>query len=517
MNRRVAFWVGLAWVASCTPNAPHAPQAALTPSGSLLQPVATAAATPAATTAPSATPLPSAPPPQAVNLQPAGPVSVEAELLPASEAALLGYDLLQQPLPVTCSEPYVAAATAPEFAAKRDGWFWPWVVQALVAHSHLFFISDNAELAPSEIRLEQRSGKAGTLALSVHCGSAQTCNNVARVLRAVIPHNQARTGCGTPPGEAPVVYPIPGALALIPSVLAGKVLDAASACARLAACSRQQGTPTDAARFLACQARPASFPLTCAAQSICHAVASCAGYAKGSVQFAYGVSLSEQVELHAERTSQLGFVPDVGDGGLDAGGVNILYDGPSSADPQRLGDWATLSLSVSLSSKSAEGHYEEGSVSWAPAFILRRGAHALLGPEQSTHADPFTTTNMPSMGSAFGHSQLFDYDGDGIVELLLHAIDTHHTSSPKRRLSVWKYTEAGVIPYPGLDGLALIFAQDVDRDGRPDLVLDAGVALPDSDQHSSLASDEWLLLHSLPGGAFSRPEAVARAFDSGQR
>jgi hypothetical protein len=210
----------------------------------------------------------------------------------------------------------------------------------------------------------------------------------------------------------------------------------------------------------------------------------------------------------------LGAVPDVGGGGLDPGSVNAVYLGANAVDANRPGDWVTFGFDVSLEGPDAEGNHTGGVVSWAPAFVERQGAHVVLGPTQTTSGDPFNTINVPAMASAFGHSQIFDYDGDGIPELLLHAINTYHTSSPKRRLSIWKYTPKGVVRYPGTEGLPVIDVDDVDNDGRPDLVLDLGETPEDSDRDSSLVPEGWELAHSLPNGRFSMTDAVCAAYNA---
>jgi hypothetical protein len=153
-------------------------------------------------------------------------------------------------------------------------------------------------------------------------------------------------------------------------------------------------------------------------------------------------------------------------------------------------------------------------VQWAPAFVERQGAHVTLGPLQTTTGSEFSTVNSPSPGSAFGHSEIFDYDGDGIPELLLHSINSFHTGSPKRRLTVWKYTPKGVVRYRAAEGLAAIDIEDADDDGRPDLVLDTGVTREGSEQASSLVPDSWKLAHSLPDGSFSTTDAVAKGYSA---
>jgi hypothetical protein len=51
----------------------------------------------------------------------------------------------------------------------------------------------------------------------------------------------------------------------------------------------------------------------------CYGVAICAGYLARSVDLAFGMDLEEQLEANATRNNTLGFVRDVGGGGLDPG------------------------------------------------------------------------------------------------------------------------------------------------------------------------------------------------------
>ena len=56
-----------------------------------------------------------------------------------------------------------------------------------------------------------------------------------------------------------------------------------------------------------------------------------------------------------------------------------------------------------------------------------------------------------------------------------------------------------------------VWAEDVDGDERPDLMLDPDNNLTDSDypRHASLIRDGWRLAHSLPDGTFSTSDVVA--------
>ncbi len=112
---------------------------------------------------------------------------------------------------------------------------------------------------------------------------------------------------------------------------------------------------------------------------------------------------------------------------------------------------------------------------------------------------------------------LFDYDGDGRSELLLPVRQYEHASEGPRRLWVLTVTDDGRIVEYAPQLKSIVWAEDVDGDGRPDLMLDPDDTLTNTDYptHSSVVRDGWRLAHSLPNGSFSTTDSVASSFDGG--
>jgi hypothetical protein len=93
---------------------------------------------------------------------------------------------------------------------------------------------------------------------------------------------------------------------------------------------------------------------------------------------------------------------------------------------------------------------------------------------------------------------------------------------PTVTLGVWTVKQGRIVPYAPADGLGAVGVDDIDTDGRPDLLLDSQDALlgPGCDStegdfpqcmaqlHTSFRPDQ--AAHSLPDGSFSTTDAVAK-------
>jgi hypothetical protein len=401
----------------------------------------------------------------------------------------------------------VFAATAPKKAAA-DGWNWPWVRNALIAHNHLFHLVYQLEEQGSErdVRLSERELDAKTLGLVLQCRSAETCKQLVRVLRHVVPRSAAKLVCAGPGNEAeargtPFGFTLE---ALHPSVPGY----AGEACARLAACAAEQGARLPETTALECQAKPTHYPLECARHLTCFDVAGCARYPQGAFRFSPFVHWGEQVDARGEVFS--GGVGDVGGGGLSARDVNQWIPVMDSGYGWR-GAWATLITDLQVHAGSGQLD-SSGQARWSVAAITPTG-QVHLGPRQSTDATEFSTTNLPAAMGVAGAAKLFDYDGDSIPELLLPVVTSAHANSGSRKLQVWHFARGKVARYPGTESLPVVFATDADADGRPDLVLDPVDAFDDQNYtHSSYSSAEWKLAHSLKDGSFSQTDVVATGY-----
>ncbi|MES1188411.1 MAG: hypothetical protein ABUL60_31640, partial [Myxococcales bacterium] len=86
------------------------------------------------------------------------PQARKAPSVPQPLAPVGPYPELAQAVPASCASPHAIAASAPLKMLERNDWFWPWVVQAVLAHDHVFQLvrSLDDELATSRaVQLEE--------------------------------------------------------------------------------------------------------------------------------------------------------------------------------------------------------------------------------------------------------------------------------------------------------------------------------------------------------------------------
>jgi hypothetical protein len=121
----------------------------------------------------------------------------------------------------------------------------------------------------------------------------------------------------------------------------------------------------------------------------------------------------------------------------------------------------------------------------------------------------------PTWGSiALAVLGTFDYDGDGESEILLegHAADE---GANRHTTEAWTFHDGKVVPYGPLRGVEILAVEDVDNDGRPDVVSAgpyARVQAVSGIGGTYRVAPPLFARHSLPGGAFSEADAVARDF-----
>lgn len=110
----------------------------------------------------------------------------------------------------------------------------------------------------------------------------------------------------------------------------------------------------------------------------------------------------------------------------------------------------------------------------------------------------------------------FDYDGDGIPEVLTVTSNEGSHKSPDDPGKLWTYRDGRTMLYPpaaAIKDISLLM-QDVDGDGRPDLLSLSPYAedAPDCRDGGHRFFEFPLAYHSLPGGAFRADDDAAIAY-----
>lgn len=109
---------------------------------------------------------------------------------------------------------------------------------------------------------------------------------------------------------------------------------------------------------------------------------------------------------------------------------------------------------------------------------------------------------------------VFDYDGDGAPEIIIHQSSRAHESRQMRRGDIWTSRGAEIVPYAPAAALEFVDTVDVDGDGRPDLDLGPayeGDIVPCGMDGISIEVGPHRVAHSLATGAFSTDDAAVRA------
>jgi hypothetical protein len=111
---------------------------------------------------------------------------------------------------------------------------------------------------------------------------------------------------------------------------------------------------------------------------------------------------------------------------------------------------------------------------------------------------------------------LFDYDGDGEPELLLHTKTTEHTAAGTSSEVVFAAGGGAVRRYAPAAAFATTMSADIDSDGRPDLLYTGEEPFrlegTSDTPHTSMISELLFAAHSLPDGHFSARDAAAVAY-----
>lgn len=131
-------------------------------------------------------------------------------------------------------------------------------------------------------------------------------------------------------------------------------------------------------------------------------------------------------------------------------------------------------------------------------------------------ATPFNLWERPGEGSVrVAEPVVFDFDGDGDPEVVLHAERNDSEGASYAQGRVWTFTEGGIFLYERAASFVVTGVEDVDRDGRPDLKF----STPFSEMSESCGAGfevhvagPTFVAHSLADGSFNPDDAVARAY-----
>jgi hypothetical protein len=115
---------------------------------------------------------------------------------------------------------------------------------------------------------------------------------------------------------------------------------------------------------------------------------------------------------------------------------------------------------------------------------------------------------------AITDTKFFDWDGDGESEVWVATRIGSTDAEEQSEGSILSWQGGKIAPYPNAADLAIDAVEDVDADGRPDLILRTWkTRVTDSAHPGALpATSVRAVAHSLPDGTFSKKDAAAVAY-----
>ena len=168
-------------------------------------------------------------------------------------------------------------------------------------------------------------------------------------------------------------------------------------------------------------------------------------------------------------------------------------------------------------------HWDTASSSWRGHWSLahydaahRRVAVALTQPgdrraEDLTPAAENLEVSSP-YSSLVSETEAFDYDGDGELELALVLALARHEAEDPIRGRIWTFRDGAIDLFAPTRDIDMARVEDVDHDGRPDLLVTAPFNTTAEAEGSgftyAIDGPAWVF-HSVAGGAFSSNDAVA--------
>lgn len=235
------------------------------------EPAPAAPATPAAAAAPSA----AAPATAALAAAPA-PSASAAAAAPASGYSTEGL----RAIPDNCTAPQVILTAIPRTVFDSEGFIWRFAQQVAVANPQ--FSIPPVELPPPGhiyFKAVEHTPTKG-VALVAKCTETKTCLQFAAAYRTVVPTSKPEVLCG----NATTLGAEIGSAAVL-NFNAAEIMQGSlpakdnviGQCVRLAACKAARDKKLEGDPAIACQKKPSTFKLDCAAKFPCSAVLSCMG------------------------------------------------------------------------------------------------------------------------------------------------------------------------------------------------------------------------------------------------
>lgn len=231
-------------------------------------------APPAAATAPSA----AAPAAASAALPTAAPPSAAAS---AAAAPASGYSTEGlRAIPDNCVAPQVILTAIPRAVFDSEGFTWRFARQVAVANPQ--FSIPPVELPPPGhiyFKAFEHTPTKG-VALVAKCTEAKTCTQFAAAYRTVVPTSKPEVLCGNATTLGAEVNGAPVLNFDAAEILQGSLPEKDNVigqCVRLAACKAARDKRLDGDPAIACQKKPSTFKLACAAKFPCSAVLSCMG------------------------------------------------------------------------------------------------------------------------------------------------------------------------------------------------------------------------------------------------
>lgn len=129
-------------------------------------------------------------------------------------------------------------------------------------------------------------------------------------------------------------------------------------------------------------------------------------------------------------------------------------------------------------------------------------------------ATPLVAEQLPTSSTYPTLEGVYDWDGDGVHEVVLRVERRVEEAAEPDTVTVYTVRDGVVRPYaPAQSDEAIVSVEDVDRDGRPDLILASPWRTFEPCGHvGTWRHGPTLAAHALPDGTFSTRDEVARAW-----